>query len=389
MKIIITIVAACLFSMTLNILYIQQIGSFFSSGDSGYYLIDAYYYWYLGSVVNEASYIGSHLESAFDIAPTINSTGVVALAGLINFSPEVIYLLPICFLFVYLLLFYNKTDSATLTCLMIIAIFIGTAPLPFLVSKESFLYIGIFLIARFGLCVSFPARFLGITAGLLFVTFGRYEVLGFLLISYILTICGQKTKIVLFVAAAIAIVFYFNTFYDFALISEKVAISQDNEFCGGITNTACLTSGASLATVLVTRFLLSILLPLKWMFALFESFTYTDQVSFFWARFSQGLFALVFLRWLYLLKKYKKQGRIKLIENYSKIGLWFFVTYSGFYIFVIFQQPTRQIQFALAVSMIFFTLGTTRKMRKKLIIPPVATESQNNLVAQNRGPLNV
>lgn len=390
MKIIIAIVAACLFGTTLNILYIQQIGSFFSSGDSSYYLIDAYYYWYLGSVVNTASSIGSHFESAFDIAPTINSTGVVALAGFINFSPEVIYLLPICFLFIYLLLFYKKTDSATLTYLMIIAILIGTAPLPFLVSKESLLYVGMFLIARFGLCVSFSAKFLGVTAGLIFVAIGRYEVLAFLLMSYVLTVCGQKTKVFLFVAVAIAIVFYFDTFYEFALISERVAISQDNEFCGGITNTACLTSGASLATVLITRFLLSILLPLKWIFALFESFTYIDQVSLFWARFSQGLFALVFLRWLYLLKKYKRQGRIKLIENYSKIGRLFFVTYSGFYILVIFQQPTRQIQFALAVSMIFFTFGTARKkIQHKFIIPSIAAESQNNLATQNRGPLNV
>lgn len=379
MKIIIAIVAACLFSAILNILYIQQIGLFFQSGDASYYLIDAYYYWYLGSVVNTAPSIGSHFESAFDIAPTINSTGVVALTGFINFAPEIIYLLPLCFLFIYLLLFYNKTGGAALTYLMIVAILVGTAPLPFLVSKESLLYIGIFLIARYGLCGSFPARLLGITAGLLFVTFGRFELLGFLLTSYILTICDQKTKFFLFVATAIAIVFYYNTFYDFALISEKVAISQNNEFCGGITNTACLTSGATLATVLVTRFLLSILLPLKWIFALFESFTYIDQVSLFWARFSQGLFALIFLRWLYLLKKHKRQGKVKLIEKYSKIGCYFFITYSGFYILFIFQQPTRQIQFALAVSMIFFTFGTVRKIQHKFITPPDTAEPKNNL----------
>lgn len=378
MKIIITIVLACLFSMALNILYIQQIGNEFSQGDSSYYLLDAYYYWHLGSVINSISSNDSYFERAFDIAPTTNSTGVVTVASFLNISPTIIYVIPALFLFIYFYLFDVKKNRASLKPLMVIAILVGTAPLPFLVSKESLLYVGILLIARYAWSDSFVIRFCGITAGLVIVAIGRYEVLGFLLISYILSITGSKIKIVLFMIGAIATTIYFNDLYAISLISENVSIGQGIEFCGGYTNSACLTSGASLTTVLATRFLLSILLPLKWVFALFESFAYLDHVSLFWARFSQGLFALIFLRWLYLLTKYKKQEKIKLFNKSLKFGLWFFVTYSLFYALIIFQQPTRQIQFALSVLMIFVTLGVVQDYRRKLIPSSSVVVSSNN-----------
>lgn len=378
MRIIITIVLACLFSMTLNILYIQQIGSEFSQGDSSYYLLDTYYYWHLGSVINSISSNDSNFERAFDIAPTTNSTGVVAVASFLNFSPAIIYAIPILFLFIYLYLFDVKKTNVSLKILMVIAILVGTAPLPFLVSKESLLYVGIILIARNAWSHLFIFRFFGIAVGLVFVAIGRYEVLGFLLISYVLSITSPKIKIVLFVIGAIATTIYFNDLYAISLISENVSIRQGIEFCGGYTNTACLTSGASLTTVLTTRFLLSILLPLKWLFSLFESFAYIDHVSLFWARFSQGLFALIFLRWLYLLKKYKKQEKIKFFNKSSKFGIWFFVTYSLFYALIIFQQPTRQIQFALSVAMIFVTLGAAQDYRRKLIASSPILVSFNN-----------
>jgi hypothetical protein len=326
MKIIITIALTCLFSIVLNILYIQQIGNEFSQGDSSYYLLDAYYYWHLGSVINSISSNDSYFERAFNIAPTTNSTGVVTVASFLNISPLIIYVIPVLFLFIYLYLFDVKNNRASLKPLMVIAILVGTAPLPFLVSKESLLYVGILLIARYAWSDSFVIRFCGIAAGLVLVAIGRYEVLGFLLISYILSIAGSKIKIVLFMIGAIATTIYFNDLYAISLISENVSIGQGIEFCGGYTNSACLTSGASLTTVLATRFLLSILLPLKWVFALFESFAYLDHVSLFWARFSQGLFALIFLRWLYLLSKYKKHCFHRFFVDNS-VALW--ITFVG------------------------------------------------------------
>ena len=362
---------SCLFNLALNALYIDQIGDEFFRGDSSFYILDSYYYWYLGSVIDSMTSNNIYfLENAFEVAPTLNSTGMVAITSIFNIVHELIYLIPLLFLLVYLFLFGKITDHTPLTATLIAIILITTAPLPFLISKESFLYVGIILIIRASLSDNFFRKFSGIFLGVLFVAIGRFEVLAFLLISYILCLTGPIVRLAMMVISVVGASFYFDFFYEFALIAEKVAISQNNEFCGGISNTACLTSDAPISTVLFTRFLLAVLLPLKWLLTFFESFSYLDDVSRFWARFSQGLFALLTIQWFYMLRRYKKEKLIKLNSKLSKFGFWFFVTYSIFYMLVIFQQPTRQVQFALAIFMIAVNFDAINLIRLRPVDKP-------------------
>jgi hypothetical protein len=322
------------------------------SGVQSDYLIDAYYYTYLG---RQAGYVadldGTSLFSAAEsIAPNASSTGVVFLAALVlqvTHWEEVLPLLLALMLFAPIMVLYRAgASSPALLCLP----FCGLFPYFGVPSKEVFLIGGLLLLV---VAVTMRCYLLLGSIGLALIFFGRPEAF------YILVACVGawvmcRTRVGMVVTAVGALVAYGLVAREPAraasllhqLLMDQVGVG----FCSVGPLNVCVDDSGVLELPYLTRLLVLTPLPLKWLADLVATFTdgslLRSEVIIRWAN-------CLHLLWLYAVFRQRRcvTGRALALRQTL---LLFAAVYWAVYGSIFFFQPTRPAILATTIMGLAF-----------------------------------
>jgi hypothetical protein len=344
------ILISTIFAFIVNISFISSIGNEINSAIQENYLLDAYYYNFLGNNLRNFP-VSEYFSILYEISPTTNSIGIIFISYILSILIEYTYI-PIFFGLIYFYIFNkineNKETINNFLCLSLI----GTSPLLFITSKESFLLIGIIIlfqsISTFGY-----RKFIYFIIGSLIVILSRYEVIIFLYLSIGFAYGRIYLKRLILSSAVILLLFYYNNIFDLMYLYEVDLLSKDLAFCGFGYMPTCLNTDSNIIIILLSRLLFTFLLPFKWLYSGYESLYYLDNFSNFYNRISQFLFAIFLIPLISFFFKNKNKINSKLL----KLGIYFFYSYTVFYSIVLFHQPTRQIQFAIVILFLSITLS--------------------------------
>jgi hypothetical protein len=348
------IIFSTILALIINIIYISLIGYNINSGVQENYLLDSYYYNFLGDSLRNIP-LSQFFSVLNEITPTINSIGIIIISYFISIFFEYTFI-PILFGFIYYY-FFNKDINKEIIGKFLCLALIGLCPLLFITSKESFLFIGIIILFRSFSKFGYK-RFLYFIIGSSLIILARYEVILFLYLSIALVYVKIYLRFLIFSFAIIFLIFYYDIILNKANIYEEGLYLREATFCGFSYLPTCLSSSSNIVLILLSRAFFTLLLPLKWLYSGYELFYFLDNFYYFFSRLSQFLFAI----FLIPLIAYFFRNKDKINNKLSKVGVYFFYSYAGFYSVVLFHQPTRQIQFALVILFLSVVLNS-EKMR--------------------------
>ena len=341
-------------ALIINIIYISLIGNDINSGVQENYLLDSYYYNFLGDSLRNIP-LSQFFSVLYEISPTINSIGIVLISYFISIFLEYTYI-PIFFGFLYLYFFNKKNINKEIISKFLCLALIGLCPLLFITSKESFLFIGIIILfeslSKFGF-----KRFLYFIIGSLLIISARYEVILFVYLSIALAYGKIYFRSLICTLAIIILILYFDNIFNLANSYEEALYFRETTFCGFSYLPTCINSGDNIVIIALSRVFFTLLAPLKWLYSGYDSLYYLDNFYNFFSRLSQFLFAI----FLTPLIAYFFTNKDKINNKLSKVGFYFFYLYTGFYSIVLFHQPTRQIQFSLVILFLSIILNSQKK----------------------------
>ena len=349
----------------LNLTFLKEIGEWLQSGDQSHYLLDAYYYWHQGGALLQRLDRMSAITALQRSIPTSNSFGVVIFAALsqaIGIGLASLPLLNASLIYFAARPFFRKTPFAWL---LAAAILIGTAPLPFLVAKEALLYLGILTLLNARRTENKFHRYSTLMSGILLISLGRFQILLFLFLARLLSKSTRETRLLLLSSVLLLLALLYRPLYNQGLQSQTLLLNAGSATCEGLMHYTCLGQANAL-TVLIARIAAISLLPAKWLYAALTTFEYAENPFKAWITLSQGIFLLFFSMWLYKIRKGIQQTRLSVHRQQMSFALWYGAIYIMAYSLVLFDQPTRQLQFALGSAAIIATSSLRRNPRGRL-----------------------
>lgn len=304
------------------------------------YLIDGYYYLYLGRQAVQISHTDgtSLIDAVVAISPSPSSAGVVFLASVLVSIVRLKWLIPLIsslFIFVPIAIFYRSGRS---TAMLLGLPFCGLIPYFSVPSKELFLIVGLIAVA---IAVTNRRYTVLGCVGAMAIYLGRPEAFYILLICAVAWKTAQTRIGVVFGIASVTAGYVFfvrATAREASTLFQSLMELADLSFCSlGFLN-VCVDSQSILEWTYFLRLLSLTLLPLKWIAdviaTFFDSSLLATEIIIRWAN-------LVHILWLYFTIRYSPTvtGKTRMLRQ---LLITFAAVYWCIYGSIFYFQPTRQ-----------------------------------------------
>lgn len=350
--------ALCVFVLTLavslasNAVFLDEIGDF-DGGTQSTYIIDGYYYQYLGErTVHLAQSKGiSVYEAAREFSPNESSAGVVFLSALVSSLLPYRELLPLLFLVIFFVLIGLLHAVGRATPSLLFLPLSGLLPYLFITSKEAFFVMG-FLMLLLGYLRRWllPLALLG--GAMMYLA--RQEGFYILLCAWLIWMCSVR-RWTLLVAIGTILIFYFLRFREplFAISSlfQTLSDDADTSFCKSGPFSVCVDSLAGAETIYLQRVVTLVGLPFKWLMDAGAAVIGMTT----WPGFVIRLALVVHITWGWWVLRHRVPLPDERLRKVVRISLWFFVAYCAVYGSLFYFQSTRQV--VLATTILFISLS--------------------------------
>jgi hypothetical protein len=322
----------------INNFFANQINwDIFNQQNSLFY--DAYYYWQQGASYNDLVSFKFDYGLLSELSPTLNSIGVVYVNSILYGLGLTIKQIPILMGIVYISLYllnFKKVDYS------IGLIYTSLLPINYLCSKESLIFIGLIF------CTSWmiEKKLWKLILGLFIIFISRNELFYIIIIGYFIQLFPFKKIITLIIL--LGLWFYFK---DQSLLSEKLLGENDSLVFGGAFSYVMVGSDLPNMTIIMSRIVVSALLPFKWLISLPLLNNYNNPV---WLLTDLTSFITLFCS-IFMWIKIRRSG-VQVKPLAIQVLKYSTFIYICVYSIIIFHQPTRQILFVL--TSYFFVYST-------------------------------
>lgn len=321
----------------INNYFVNQINWEISNPQSALFF-DAYYYWQQGALYSNLSSFSFNYDILNEISPTENSIGVVYINSILyglGFTIKKIPLLMGFLYFIFCLYNFKKIDAS------IGLVFTSLLPINYLCSKESLIFIG--LIFCTGWIID--KKIWKLILGLSIIFLARNELFYIILMAFLIQ-CIKLKKTALFFLI-LGMWFYFK---EQSLLSERLLGEKNSLIFGGDLGYVMVSSGFPDVIIILSRIVVSALLPFKWLISLPTLKNYGDPV---------GLLvdATSFITLIYSVYLWLRIKKAKINDKpYSIMVLQYSVfIYIIIYSVIIFHQPTRQLLFSITAFLFIYS----------------------------------
>jgi hypothetical protein len=343
-----TFVAAALLSMLTISAFLHEIPRF-SSGTQENYVIDGYYYYYLGQsavTMARADHI-SLFDAAAQLRPNAGSTGVVYLNALLCRVFPSIYFVSLALLTAYWATFSLLLRTKRVSSAILLISFGGLMPYLFIPSKEAFLVLGILL----AVLAQLDRRFiLAGVFGVVLIYLARPDAAYILLLSCVLASLHRRRWLTAsLLVAGVASYFWWlrPVAYLFAEVEQSQAFMTNTGFCNLGPLSVCVGSSGMQEVIYLERLLSLMGLPLKWIW---------EGCSVFWAGVTVStiiiritLVVQIICACLVFSRRQPADQRAALVRRAAAwCGGIYFILYGA----LVYFQSTRQIVFVTTVLLI-------------------------------------
>lgn len=349
-KLVLLFIVVLPVALLVHILFLNSIHNF-HSGNQSDYIIDGYYYIYLGQqAIDIAKETGNSLyQVAQSISPNANSTGIVLLSSIVSYVSPSIYFIPVIFVSIYILIFYFLLKSWSFSPFVLLFPFSGLLPYLFIPTKESFFLIGFLLIL---LALFKREYFIFGMIGLIIMYLARPQGLYLWLIAQFLWMIYRRNKLLLGFIILLLIVgyaFYARDFvFSLASIFQAQAAQSGTEFCNVGFLHVCVNSIEHSEWIYLSRILTIIGLPIKWLLDM-GNIVFENNLTAPTIIIRIALFLHIIWGCFIFLSSTKPDIHSK---NIRSLAIAFFVIYCGTYGAILYFQSTRQILLASTILLI-------------------------------------
>ncbi len=313
------------------------------------YIIDGYYYYYLGhTAITMSEMEGMTLRTASEaLQPNESSGGIVFITALVERIAPSPFCVATILALVYSALLFLLLRTKMVRPLLLFLPFTGLFPYLPIPSKEGFLIIG-------GLCclLAYLNRRMSLLwpPGLLLIYLARPDVLYVFLFSILLVIVVRsRIWSVLFATAGLAAYFIWirQPAALLAIVDQAEATVQQTQFCHIGPLSLCIEPTGIVEVIYAQRLLSLVGLPLKWAWeaasAIFLAPTATDLII----RIAIGLHII----WAIKIMRHDTPAD-KQSTEIRNITMWFAGVYVFLYGSIVYFQSTRQVVFASTIFLI-------------------------------------
>ena len=340
-----TFVPAALLSMLTISAFLHEIPRF-SSGTQENYVIDGYYYYYLGqsAVTMAQTDQVSLLEAATELRPNVESTGAVYLSALLARILPSIYLVALALLTAYWVAFALLLNTRRVSSTILLLPLSGLMPYVFIPSKEAFLVLGILLT----ILAYLDRRFLILgAAGVVLVYLARPDAAYVLLLSCFLASLDRFRWLLAGVLlSGVAAYFWWlrPAASLFAGFEQSQAFMMNTGFCNLGPFSVCVGADRLSEVVYVERILSLLGLPFKWIWegctVFFAGVTLPNMII------RIALVVQIAWVWWVLSKRTPSDARAAMVRH---VAAWFGGIYLLLYGALVYFQSTRQLVFITSI----------------------------------------
>jgi hypothetical protein len=262
---VLTFAAAAMLAVLTITAFLHEIPRL-SSGTQEDYIIDGYYYYFLGQsavTMTRAEQI-SLLDAATQLQPNPESAGVVYLNALLCRVLPSVYCVSFVLLTAYWIVLSLLLNTKRVSSAILFMPFSGLMPYLFIPSKEAFLVLGILLVVLAYLDRRFiPAGVFGVVL----IYLARPDAAYFLLLSCVLAPLYRRRRLMASLLLAGVVVYFWwlrPAAFLFAELEQGQAFISNSGFCNLGPLSVCMGSSGMQEVVYIQRLLSLGGLPLKW-----------------------------------------------------------------------------------------------------------------------------